>query len=410
MALVLLTGPRCALILYLGLGCSAAGLPIEKLVSRARRLSANACATETAAWVDCAGTATIGDDDYWTTTDDGDDGDDDDFSPTSCDDVQTLLTSLCDAGPTVCQAEYHTYLECMYEYITTENYGNTLLVFCSEFTCSLVDGTDNAAAGVVTQAADHALCFAECDLVDRGVVGGMDATLMGTATCEKGLAGLVCNGSDGSYADLNDVALGGAMSIEVWVRMDTLDSSSILDFNSGPGTHEIALHGSVSSMNVDVETADDSVGFGVGIQPPATPGTWTHLVFTTEGTYKDGRPVTMLTTTVPPLLTRKNHYLCKSRTTSEWVAGGNLEGAIASLRIWSRALSREEIEAMYTLGPCESWPSPAPTISPLPSPLPTTPSDVVSSARATGTLRDAHKAAWCGCVVYVLVGLLGPRP
>jgi hypothetical protein len=72
------------------------------------------------------------------------------------------------------------------------------------------------------------------------------------------------------------------------------------------------------------------------------------------------------------------------------------------------------------LGPCESWPSPAPTISPMPSPLPTTPSDisplpttpsdVVSSARATGTLRDAHKAAWCGCVVYVLVGLLAPRP
>ena len=406
MALVLLTGPRCALILYLGLGCSAAGLPIEKLVSRARRLSANACATETAAWVDCAGTATIGDDDYWTTTDDGDDGDDDDFSPTSCDDVQTLLTSLCDAGPTVCQAEYHTYLECMYDYMTTESYGNTLLVFC-EFTCSLVDGTDDAAAGVVTQAADHALCFAECDLVDRGVVGGMDATLMGTATCEKGLAGLVCDGSDGSYADLNDVALGGAMSIEVWVRLDTLDSSGILDFNSGPGKHEIALYGSVSGMNYDVETADDSVGFGFGILPPVTPGTWTHLVFTTEGTYWTVEwsanlghwRGANLGAAVPPLLTRKNHYL-----------GKNLEGAIASLRIWSRVVSREEIDAMFTSGPCESWPSPAPTISPLPSPLPTTPSDVVSSARATGTLRDAHKAVWCACVVYVLVGLLAPRP
>ena len=197
------------------------------------------------------------------------------------------------------------------------------------------------------------------------------------------------------------------MSVEVWVRLDTLDSSGILDFNSGPGKHEIALHGSVSGMNVDVETADDSVGFGFGIQPPVTPGTWTHLVFTTEGTYwtvdysanlGHWRGAN-LGAAVPPLLTRKNHYL-----------GKNLEGAIASLRIWSRALSREEIEAMYTLGPCESWPSPAPTISPLPSPLPTTPSDVVSSARATGTLRDAHKAAWCGCVVYVLVGLLAPRP
>ena len=59
-ALVLLTRPRCALILYLGLGCSAAGLPIEKLVSHARRLSADACATETAAFLICAGNATIG--------------------------------------------------------------------------------------------------------------------------------------------------------------------------------------------------------------------------------------------------------------------------------------------------------------------------------------------------------------
>ena len=66
-----------ALILYLGLGC-AAGLPVEKLMSRARRLSnddmINQCSNEFQAFLDCptaAGT-TLGDDDYWTADDDDD--------------------------------------------------------------------------------------------------------------------------------------------------------------------------------------------------------------------------------------------------------------------------------------------------------------------------------------------------
>ena len=92
-----------ALILYLGLGC-AAGLPVEKLMSRARRLStdddndlafSNQCSNEIQAFLDCptaAGT-TLGDDDYWAADDD------DDFNPTSCADVQTQLTGLCGEGP-----------------------------------------------------------------------------------------------------------------------------------------------------------------------------------------------------------------------------------------------------------------------------------------------------------------------
>ena len=33
----------------------------------------------------------------------------------------------------------------------------------------------------LAQGPDHALCFDTCDLVDDGVVGGMDATLRGSA-------------------------------------------------------------------------------------------------------------------------------------------------------------------------------------------------------------------------------------
>ena len=85
----------------------------------------------------------------------------------------------------------------------------------------------------LAQGPDHALCFDTCDLVDRGLVGGMDATLHGTATCVPE-TGLVCDGSDGGYADLNDVELGGAMSFEALARWDALGwrrwSSRIFDF------------------------------------------------------------------------------------------------------------------------------------------------------------------------------------
>ena len=139
-----------ALILYLGLGC-AAGLPVEelekleKLMSRARRLSTNddgddasfaACSNELNALYACptaAGT-TLGDDDYWTADDDDDDGDDDDFNPTSCADVQTLLTGICGEGPAVCQAEYHTYMECMYEQMVMSFSGAACDLTCASST------------------------------------------------------------------------------------------------------------------------------------------------------------------------------------------------------------------------------------------------------------------------------------
>ena len=124
-----------ALILYLGLGC-AAGLPVEKLekleklMSRARRLSTNddgddasfaACSNELNALYACptaAGT-TLGDDD---------------FNPTSCADVQTLLTGLCGEGPAVCQAEYHTYMECMYEAFASYSFGAACDLTCASST------------------------------------------------------------------------------------------------------------------------------------------------------------------------------------------------------------------------------------------------------------------------------------
>ena len=108
----------------------------------------------------------------------------------------------------------------------------------------------------LAQGPDHALCFDTCDLVDGGLVGGMDATLHGTATCVPE-TGLVCDGSDGGYADLNDVELGGAMTIEAWARWDELgfSYSRIFDFGDPHGMHNIRLgqYAGTSAINVRVQ-------------------------------------------------------------------------------------------------------------------------------------------------------------
>ena len=120
-----------AALLCLGLGCAAAGLPgdaaagqpLEERLERARRLSADACATETTAFSTCLADASIT------------------FTPAtpagpwaSCDDVQAEVTGICDAGPTACEVEYHTYTECLYEYMLTSSYGASCDLTCASST------------------------------------------------------------------------------------------------------------------------------------------------------------------------------------------------------------------------------------------------------------------------------------
>ena len=136
-----------ALAICLGLGCAAAGppgdaaagqplekrleqplekrlgQPLEERLERARRLSADACATETTAFSTCLADASIT------------------FTPAtpagpwaSCDDVQAEVTGICDAGPTACEVEYHTYTECLYEYMLTSTYGAGCDVTCASST------------------------------------------------------------------------------------------------------------------------------------------------------------------------------------------------------------------------------------------------------------------------------------
>ena len=117
--------PRC-----LGLGCAAAGLPgdaaagqpLEERLERARRLSADACATETTAFSTCLADASIT------------------FTPAtpagpwaSCADVQAEVTGICDAGRAACEVEYPR-IRSARQYMLTSSYGASCDLTCASST------------------------------------------------------------------------------------------------------------------------------------------------------------------------------------------------------------------------------------------------------------------------------------
>ena len=68
----------------------------------------------------------------------------------------------------------------------------------------------------------HSLCFDSCDLTDQ--VGRMDASLFNGARCSIG-QGVVLDGRD-DFVELADAPQGGAMSLAMWLKLDTLTQAT----------------------------------------------------------------------------------------------------------------------------------------------------------------------------------------
>ena len=87
-------------------------------------------------------------------------------------------------------------------------------------------------------ALEHSLCFDQCELADQ--VGAMDATLADGAACAAG-AGVALDGVD-DHVTLGAAALGGAITLAVWVRLDAPDNNArVLDFGDADASNNIML-------------------------------------------------------------------------------------------------------------------------------------------------------------------------
>ncbi|MFF5232909.1 beta-L-arabinofuranosidase domain-containing protein [Dactylosporangium sp. NPDC000521] len=192
---------------------------------------------------------------------------------------------------------------------------------------------------------------------------GTDATGNGrTATVTNGTyvtgrtgSAVNLNGTNG-YVSLPSGILAGAtnFAVALWVRVDTLASwARVFDFGSGTGVNMFLVARSGSGTARFAITATGAGGEQRIDAPSALPvGAWTHVAVTRDSNlgvlYVNGAEVARNTA-----LTLNPSSL--GATTQNWVgrsqyADPYLDGAVDSLRIYSRALTAAEVAGFASNG------------------------------------------------------------
>ena len=112
------------------------------------------------------------------------------------------------------------------------------------------------------------------------------------------------------------------------------------------------LRGAITLASNGAEDFTDGTG-----SLPANPATPTHVALVVDGTNKrmtlyvngavNGTPVTLRNSALLGLLKDTNNWLGRS----QWAPDGLLAGSISEFRIYSAALSANQINASFTAGP-----------------------------------------------------------
>jgi hypothetical protein len=185
---------------------------------------------------------------------------------------------------------------------------------------------------------------------------GRTATLTnaGYTTGRTGSA-VSLNGTNG-YVSLPSGILNGAsaFSIALWVRVNTLTSwARVFDFGTGTGVNMFLTPRSSTGTARFAITTGGSGGEQRIEAPAALPvGAWTHVAVTRTGNlgilYVNGAEVARNTamTLSPSSL---------GNTTQNWFGRSQygdpyLDGALDSVRLYSRALSASEVSGFFTAG------------------------------------------------------------
>lgn len=186
-----------------------------------------------------------------------------------------------------------------------------------------------------------------------GFAGGALGTVRSAATGVEG--SLVLSGTNG-HAVLPAMTddFSGGITIEAWVYMSSLSNSyaRIIDFGNGPGTDNVILcqAGTSSTLRLHIYYNSTS-SFYVEAASVLTAGSWMHLAATIDAAgavkmYKNGAALTTTTTgtvTLPGSIKRNYCYVGRSN----WTSDSYLQGKIAQLRVYTRALSSDEISDRY---------------------------------------------------------------
>jgi hypothetical protein len=158
------------------------------------------------------------------------------------------------------------------------------------------------------------------------------------------------------YIDLGSYELGGDFTFESWVNVNNARTlgAKFFDFGDGPGQDTIALGFRGTSGQLSLYSTQDTETSFVNSLIDVPEDTWIHLAVTIEATgdvddeghelavgtiYQNGVELASGELFLPRLLERSNQYLAKSSIDGEAYYDGQMD----EVRLWSRALSAEEI-------------------------------------------------------------------
>ena len=164
----------------------------------------------------------------------------------------------------------------------------------------------------------------------------------------------------GGYVKLPSFTLGGALTLEAWVRSDNVHANGarIFDFGDGEGPDNLIVYwdGSTGRMAWDIH---DPGGNWRSIETDRVfpQGQWVHVAATVDdqgnaALYWDGELVASGAMYLPQVTARANQYLGRSN----WPSDSSFTGALDEVKIWSVARTADEIRADMTAVPNGSEP------------------------------------------------------
>ena len=190
---------------------------------------------------------------------------------------------------------------------------------------------------------------------NNGTASNANGTGMAWVPGKVGLGAVSFDGVDDRVlvSDANSLDAGGAFTVSVWVKWNSFDSSRmIIEKGDGSGNPQpcnyglwgqnTRFEGYIGKNGVDYNEIDSPSYVSMGMQT----GQWYHIAFTADGSnlklYMNGSLVKSASETFAPV---GNTYPLRIAEGS--YSNYPFNGLIDDVRIYNRALSATEIQAIY---------------------------------------------------------------